>query len=232
MDVGAPWGVLLESELAGADVVRAYALTHAPVDAPTAWVRGRSAPTVLLTSRDEAQAAVDAAWFPGHVFALREVPALRLHTTHGRLLVADLWGDSGFRPLAQPSGAGVLRLHTPMLSVLAAVDRMRSGCPTARIEAIPIGWRATARVSRRARLRAWSSMALPDGWDWCEDENAGIGGGPWAALRAFGHVNSREDILRAERQVDEASARAQASEVDPHLDVREVEAYLRSVAGG
>ena len=234
----APWGAMLEAELAGAAVVRAHVLSHGPAEVPD-WVRGRQAPAVVFAGRAEASDAVTAAWDEQRVFFLREVPALRLDTTQGRLLVVDRWGDTGFRPIAQRVGAGVLRLDTPICTLLAAVDLMRTlGGPLARVDVVSIGWRETQEVTRRDELATWVAASVPvdpgrlddpdRAWSWRAEPSGGIGDGPWAAMRAFGQVNSREDILRSARVVQAAAPSSPPSSPSSALDVDDIEAYLRA----
>ena len=239
--MNAPWGALLEAELAGVDVVRAHVISHGPAEVPVSWVRGRQAPAVVFSSRTQASAAVDAAWSAGRTFVLREVPALRLDTTVGGLLVIDIWGDSGFRPLATRAGAGVLRLDSPLVAVLDAVELMRlSAGPDAQIVALPIGWHRTESITRRHELTAWMAMPPRDAngadgpWAWQPEPEGGIGDGPWAAQRAFGQVNSREEILRAAVLVEKAASaaiarRPESSAVSTSGGIDDIEDYLRGM---
>lgn len=240
--MNAPWGALLEAELAGVDVVRAHVISHGPAEVPASWVRGRQAPAVVFSSRTQASAAVDAAWSAGRTFVLREVPALRLDTTVGGLLVIDIWGDSGFRPLATRAGAGVLRLDSPLVAVLDAVDLMRlSAGPDAQIVAVPIGWNRTEPITRRQELTSWT--AVPSGdlddvsgrWVWEPEPEGGIGDGPWAAQRAFGQVNSRQEILRAAVLVEKAASVAVGPQPGASAPwssggIDDIEDYLRAMA--
>jgi len=230
------WGRHLEDELAYIEVVVTYVLTHGPIDAPTAWVRGRLAPVRTFATREALDAFVSAAWFPEHVFYLRQVPGLRFDTGHGSVTVTDVWGETDYRTLRNKAAKQSLRVNSPLLHVAARVDELRvpRGDQLEPVIVVSlIGLQETEPLLPRARLQAWSSCT---GWpsdgprcEWISEPNDISRSGATAVVKAFREVNDPDAIQAGLSLMDDARrCAAQNAGVDVTGGIAELERYANA----
>jgi len=166
---------ILDSDVTGFEIVYGYVLTFGSVHSPTIEIRGRNAVPSLLLSEDTALTAMHALWVPERVFSIRSIPALRFDSTAGSLLVADLWGDSGYWAFTYAKSQHLLTLGIPMSAIAAAAEQMRIG--NSRRPSATIFMRATTPeettvMPPRGRLPYVTSMMIDDYFvGWAQEQN-------------------------------------------------------------
>ncbi|MCF8530936.1 MAG: hypothetical protein K9G12_06900 [Candidatus Nanopelagicales bacterium] len=174
-------GLILESDLTGVEVIKCVVLTHGWIHDSTESVRGRGArPSLHLTEDSmfgEINSIVDSS--PDPVFAYREIPALRFDSNHGSLLVADLWGDTLYKPFTGIKGRKYLTDTTPLLRIAQAAQAQAAKTPGSQVSVSVIGQEKTTPLKPRGHLLAFSSYTIfsddpADFWTefkWAKDEN-------------------------------------------------------------
>lgn len=168
-------GLILESHLTSVEVILCRALTHGSISDSTESIRGRGAkPTIHFTEKSmvvEIDSVLD--FHVDEVFAVREIPALRFDSDHGSLVIADLWGDTRYRPLTGAKGRSLLNHLTPLITIAEAAKQEASQTPHSQVVIAVIGAEETEVLKPRHRLVAYSSFRNPEVGDfrWADDEN-------------------------------------------------------------
>lgn len=174
-------GLILESDLTGVEVIKCCVLTHGWIQDSTESVRGRDAKPSLHLTEDsmfgEINSILDSN--PDFVFAYREIPALRFDSNHGSLLVADLWGDTSYKPFTGVKGRKYLTDTTSLLRIAQAAQAQAAKTPGSQVTVSVIGQEKTTPLKPRGRLLAFSSYTIfsddpADFWaqlEWAEDGN-------------------------------------------------------------
>lgn len=168
-------GLVLESELTGVEVIKCAVLTHGSIRDSTESIRGRTAaPSIHLTEESMIEKINSVMNIDDDaVFAYREIAALRFDSNHGSLLVADLWGETRYKPFTGVKGRTYLTGSTPLLKIAQAADAQAASMPNSQVLVNVIGLEPTTPLKPRERLLAFSSYTVPEEGDfmWAEDPN-------------------------------------------------------------
>lgn len=168
-------GLILESELTSVEAIKCLVLTYGSIRDSTESIRGRTAtPSLHLTEEamiEEINSIMDTN--ADAVFAYREIAALRFDSSHGSLLVADLWGETRYKPFTGVKGRAYLTDSTPLLKIAQAADAQAASMPNSQVLVTVIGLEQTTPLKPRERLLAFSSYTVPEEGDfmWAEDPN-------------------------------------------------------------
>lgn len=168
-------GLILESELTGVEVIKCTVLTHGSIRDSTESIRGRTATPSLHITEESMIEEINSIMVINQdaVFAYREIAAIRFDSNHGSLLVADLWGETRYKPFTGVKGRTHLTDSTPLLRIARAAEAQAALTPNSQVLVTVIGLEQTTPLKPRDRLLAYSSYTVPEVGDfmWAEDPN-------------------------------------------------------------
>ncbi len=102
------------------------------------------------------------------------IPALRFDSANGSLLIADLWGDTNYKPFTGVKGQRFLLRNTALLTIANAAKAQATITTGAHVIIDIIGNKITEPLARGTRLGSWSSYLVPEvgEFNWAADENS------------------------------------------------------------
>lgn len=205
-------GLILESHLTDLEIVLCKALTHGDISHPTEWIRGRSATPTIHFDDSSVNNEINSVLSqePEAVFAVREIAALIFTSDEGGLLVADLWGDTRYKPFTSKKSRDLFTAQTPLLKIADAARKQASITPGSQVIITLIDQILVEVLQPQHRLKSFSSFAVPEVYEiqWAEDENHYSATHARAALRNF----------QAAFNVDDSAQRRNDSEIAQELE--------------
>lgn len=182
-------GLILESHLTDLEIVLCKVLTHGHISHPTEWIRGRSATPTFHFDDTSMNNEINnvLSQEPETVFALREIAALLFISDEGGLLVADLWGDTRYKPFTSKKSRDLFTAQTPLLKIADAARKQAVITPGSQVIITLIDHEIVEVLQPRHRLKSFSSFSAPERSEiqWAEDENHYTTSHARAALRNF-----------------------------------------------